>query len=256
MNTGGYGRSASCMPQEGAGRNFIPPSSTNLPLWRFFRETAVAQALRGLQLSTGKLTFHYLPPLLEGSKKSSAQLPRGLEGLHHRDLPDIPDAWRAYPTHSENWRETAQMRRWAHQGEARMQTEQSTADFQLAVNEFREFAKARLSSDKLKMDGQAFAHPAVQLAFKAFQAGRNPKPVGQLFASIREDSKYHHQIAWCIRDGIGHPFPVQFQAPGAAYDDHVLAGGVGGAYRLADVDLFVLQDGELHRVAEGGNADE
>ncbi|MGC9744400.1 hypothetical protein OGV25_00580 [Pseudomonas sp. P1B16] len=134
-----------------------------------------------------------------------------------------------------------------------MQTEQSTADFQLAVIEFREFAKARLSSDKLKMEGQAFAHPAVQLAFKAFQAGRDPKPVGQLFASIREDSKYHHQIAWCIRDGIGHPFPVRFRA---ALDPYVLVGGAGGAYRMADVDLFVLHDGELYRVAEGGKANE
>lgn len=154
MNTGGYGRSASCMPLEGAGRNFIPPSSTNLPLWRFFRETAVAQALRGLQLGTGKLTFHYLPPLLEGEKICSALQPRGLEGLRHRGLPDIPDVWGAYPTHSEDRRETAQTRRWAHKGEARMQTEKSTADFQLALSEFREFANAKLSSDKMKMDGQ------------------------------------------------------------------------------------------------------
>jgi hypothetical protein len=121
------------MPLEGAGRNLLPPSSTNLPLWRFFRETAVAQVPRGLQPDTGKLTFHHLPPQLEGEKKISNQQPRGLEGLPHMVLPDIPDVWGVYATHSKNWRETAQARRPAHQGEARMQNEQTTADFQLVV---------------------------------------------------------------------------------------------------------------------------
>ncbi|MBH3375288.1 hypothetical protein [Pseudomonas juntendi] len=78
MNTGVYGRSASCMPVEGAGRNLIPPSSTNLPLWKLFDELAAAQELRGLQPIVSKLTFHHLLPLLEGAEKTSTQQPRGL----------------------------------------------------------------------------------------------------------------------------------------------------------------------------------
>ncbi|MBH3375287.1 hypothetical protein [Pseudomonas juntendi] len=134
-----------------------------------------------------------------------------------------------------------------------MQIDQSTADFQLVLNDFREFARSRIVSGKMELEGQSFKHPAVQLAFEAFQAARNPAPSEALFAKIREDSKYHHQIEWCISSGIGHPFPVRFRA---ALDQYVLEGGVGGAYRMADVDLFVLHDGELYRVAEGGSADE
>ncbi|AYN13920.1 hypothetical protein CHR29_01675 [Pseudomonas monteilii] len=130
-----------------------------------------------------------------------------------------------------------------------MQDQQSTADFQLAVNEFLDFAKSRIGGYEMRLQGQSFKHPIVQLAFEAFQAGRSPRPTGQLFASIREDSKYHHQIAWCISNGIGHPFPVRFRA---ALDPYVLEGGAGGAYRMADVDLHVLHEGELYRVAEGG----
>lgn len=130
-----------------------------------------------------------------------------------------------------------------------MKTEQSTIDFQLAVNDFLDFARTRIGRYEMRVEGQAFKHPIVQLAFEAFQAGRNPAPAVALFAEIREDSKYHHQIAWCISNGIGHPFPVRFRA---ALDPYVLVGGAGGAYRMADVDLFVLHDGELYRVAEGG----
>ncbi len=134
-----------------------------------------------------------------------------------------------------------------------MQVDQPTADFQLALSGFREFAQGRIGGYEMQFDGQSFKHPIVQLAFDAFKAGRNPSPEGQLFASIREDSKYHHQIAWCISNGIGHPFPVRFRA---ALDHYVLEGGAGGAYRLADVDLFVLHEGELCLVTKGGRINE
>lgn len=134
-----------------------------------------------------------------------------------------------------------------------MQIDQPTADFQLALNDFLEFAEGRISLDLLQLDGQTFKHPAAKLAFDAFKAGSNPIPKAQLFAKIREDSKYHHQIAWCISNGIGHPFPVRFRA---ALDRYVLEGGAGGAYRMADVDLFVLHEGELYLAAQGGQINE
>lgn len=132
-----------------------------------------------------------------------------------------------------------------------MQNEQMNPTLQLALMGFREFAKGRIAAHIMGFDGQRFVHTTVQLVFEAFQAGEDHNPDGQLFASIRKDSEYHHQISWCIRDGIGHPFPVRFRAPVARYDEHVLEGGAGGAYRLADVDLHVMHDGELYRVAEG-----
>lgn len=134
-----------------------------------------------------------------------------------------------------------------------MQLDQPTADFHLALRDFRAFALEGLNGRDMQLEGETFKHPIVQLAFEAFKAGRNPTPEPQLFAKIREDSKYHHQIAWCISNGIGHPFPVRFRA---ALDRYVLEGGAGGAYRLADVDLFVLHDDTLFLVAQGGKIDE
>lgn len=136
MNTGAYGRSASCMPLEGAGRNLIPASSTNLPLWTLFSDVAAAQALRGLQPNSGKLTFHYLPPQLEGTEKTSAQQIRALQVRPHRYLPDIPDGWGVYATHSKNRWETAQPRRLAQQGEASMQTDQCSQIWQRLIEQW------------------------------------------------------------------------------------------------------------------------
>lgn len=134
-----------------------------------------------------------------------------------------------------------------------MQTDQSALNLSLAVSEFRDFARTRLGGYVMEFNGQTFKHPVVQLAFEAFQAGHAPGPSGQLFARIREDSKYHHQIAWCATNGLGHPFPVRFRA---ALDRYVLEGGPGRAYRLADVDLYVAYEGELYLVNEGSKADE
>lgn len=134
--------------------------------------------------------------------------------------------------------------------------QQLNPELQQAVTDFREFATERwvklsknpLAFALLEFDGQRFEVELVQLAFEAFQH-QAETAAPQLFASIREDSKYHHQIDWCIHNGHGHPFPVVFRA---AMDGYVLAGGAGGAYRMADVDLHVLHEGELYRVAEGG----
>lgn len=134
-----------------------------------------------------------------------------------------------------------------------MQIDQLTADFQLALRDFRAFVLGRTGNFDMQLEGETFKHPVMQFAFDAFKAGRTPPPGGQLFASIREDSKYHHQIAWCISNGIGHPFPVRFRA---ALDQYVLEGGAGGAYRLADVDLFILHEGELYLVAKGAQINE
>lgn len=129
-----------------------------------------------------------------------------------------------------------------------MQNEQMNPALQVAVTGFREFAKTRIASHLMGFDGQRFLHTTVQLVFEAFQMDAAPVRNSQLYAAIREDSKYHSQIQFCITNGYGHPFPVAFRA---ALDAYVLAGGAGGAYRLSDVDLYVMHDGELFRVAEG-----
>jgi len=134
--------------------------------------------------------------------------------------------------------------------------QQLNPDLQQAVTDFIDFARDRwpkvdlgtLLNVHMTFDGERFENELIQLAFEAFQH-QSETQAPRLFASIRKDSKYHHQIDWCIHNGHGHPFPVAFRA---AMDGYVLAGGAGGAYRMADVDLHVLHEGELYRVAEGG----
>ncbi|MHB0817694.1 hypothetical protein ACYCFK_05395 [Stutzerimonas stutzeri] len=126
-----------------------------------------------------------------------------------------------------------------------MQTEQQDLEQQLAFDAFRVFTVGRIAPHLLERDGLRFAHLTVQLVFEAFCAGRARTVGQQLYASIKESSKYHSQNAWGIQQGYGHPFPVRFQAVSDAY---VIKGGPGGQYRLEDVELYVMHTGEPHRV--------
>ena len=62
----------------------------------------------------------------------------------------------------------------------------------------------------------------------------------QLYAKVRSDSKYAHQNEWAKRDPArwGWPFLVRIEG---GYEYQVKGGP--GQYRLADVDLYVIEDG-------------
>ncbi|MCU9047980.1 hypothetical protein OE470_06745 [Pseudomonas aeruginosa] len=100
MNTSSYRAKAQVMPLEGAGRFFLPPSSTNLPLFGFSGRSAGRLVLRGLRPSIHNPTFHHLPPVVEGREKKSPQQSRGLQQWSIVDLPDIPHM---QPVVSPHW---------------------------------------------------------------------------------------------------------------------------------------------------------
>jgi hypothetical protein len=122
---------------------------------------------------------------------------------------------------------------------------QQYRDQQLAFDAFRDFARGRIASHLLERDGLRFTHSTVQLVFEAFCSGQARTVGQQLYASIKESSKYHSQNKLAKQQGYGHPFPVRFQAVSDAY---VIKGGPGGQYRLEDVELYVTHTGEPHRV--------
>lgn len=66
----------------------------------------------------------------------------------------------------------------------------------------------------------------------------------QLYARIRESSKYHGQT----KDGA--LFPVYID-PNAVDVDYVVKGGPGGQYRLRDVDLIVIGERGYETVISG-----
>lgn len=127
-----------------------------------------------------------------------------------------------------------------------MQNELQDLEHQLAMEAFRDFTRGRIAPHLLELDGQRFTHATVQLVFEAFCTGRARTVGQQLYAGIKESSKYHSQIEWGKQSGYGHPFPVRLQP---AADGYVVIGGVGGRYRLDDVELFVIEDGQHVRVA-------
>nr|BDD47746.1 hypothetical protein 9 [Piscirickettsiaceae bacterium] len=55
-----------------------------------------------------------------------------------------------------------------------------------------------------------------------------------IYARIKKTSKYAYQNDW---QGYPSHFPVHIQSP--AKDDYIVKGGVGGQYRLSDVNLYV-----------------
>lgn len=127
-----------------------------------------------------------------------------------------------------------------------MQSEQHQLQQRLAVTAFREFARGQIPDHFMEFDGQYFVHHTVQLAFMSFLAG--PSRVGgqQLYAGIKESSKYHNQAHWNVQQGYGHPFPVTFQPHPQGY---VIKGGAHLQYRLEDVQLYAVHGGSLVQVA-------
>lgn len=68
----------------------------------------------------------------------------------------------------------------------------------------------------------------------------------QLYAEIKKSSKYAGQAELCRSNGYGYPFKVRIVHDGGG--DYVVKGGVGGQYRLADVNLYVIEDGKKIRI--------
>lgn len=62
----------------------------------------------------------------------------------------------------------------------------------------------------------------------------------QLYAKIKRSSKYYSQ-------GDGAPFEVLI-VPGDPCG-YVVMGGPGGQYRLSDVNLFVIENGQRLKIA-------
>lgn len=60
----------------------------------------------------------------------------------------------------------------------------------------------------------------------------------QIYAKIKRSSKYYYQNQIAKRDGY-FPFPVKISSTS---DDYKVNGGPGGAYRLSDVNLYIVDD--------------
>lgn len=69
---------------------------------------------------------------------------------------------------------------------------------------------------------------------------------GQLFAEIKKSSQYAHQAEMCRTRPCGYPFRVQIEVD--CLDGYIVKGGVGGRYRLSDVNLYLMDGGKKIRV--------
>ena len=95
----------------------------------------------------------------------------------------------------------------------------------------------------VSLDGEGnFINLETRAAWLGFEAAHGPagsKGAGQqIHARIKKRSEYAHQ-----GDQL---FPVVVGKP--PYGDFVVHGGIGGVYRLRDVDLYVIDDGKQYRL--------
>lgn len=92
-------------------------------------------------------------------------------------------------------------------------------------------------NDLEHVDGVYVRRP-VEVLWLFWQAAAATEPGGQrLYAEIEETSRYAYQRNFATWPT---PFPIEIQPDDFGY---VVQGGPGGAYRLEDVQLFVI-DGE------------
>jgi len=126
--------------------------------------------------------------------------------------------------------------------------EKQQLEQQLYISAFKEAMFHKIAPENLADDGERFENKTVQLVFEGYLEGAKPNPARvlgqQLYAEIKADSKYASQIGWMqLRNG--YPFPIRFEQDPSGY---VVKGGVGGCYRVEDVDLLFKLDGEFHRI--------
>lgn len=126
--------------------------------------------------------------------------------------------------------------------------EKKPLEQQLYINAFTEAMFHKIAPENLAHNGERFEQRTVQLVFEGYLEGVKPDPARvlgqQLYAEIKANSKYASQIGWMQLRNV-YPFAVRFEQDPSGY---VVKGGVGGCYRLEDVDLLFKQDGEFHRI--------
>lgn len=126
--------------------------------------------------------------------------------------------------------------------------EKKYLEHQLNINTFQEAMRHKIAPQNLGHDGERFENKTVQLVFEAYVEGlkKNPTRVlgQQLYAEIKETSKYASQIGW-MQMRNQYPFPIRFEHDLSGY---VIKGGVGGCYRVEDVDLLFKLDGNFHQI--------
>jgi len=72
----------------------------------------------------------------------------------------------------------------------------------------------------------------------------------QLYAKIKRSSKYYGQNSFAIQKNE-FPFPVYIDPDWMGenkVDGGCVRGGPGGNYRLTDVNLFIMENGEEFRI--------
>lgn len=126
--------------------------------------------------------------------------------------------------------------------------EKKHLEHKLNINTFMDVMFHKISPENLGHDGERFENKTVQLVFESYLEGVKANPARvlgqQLYAEIKADSKYASQIGWMqLRNS--YPFPIRFEQDPSGY---VVKGGVGGCYRLEDVELLFKQGGEFHQI--------
>ncbi|WP_455928926.1 hypothetical protein [Pseudomonas fluorescens] len=99
--------------------------------------------------------------------------------------------------------------------------------------------------DLTTVDGEStYTDPRTFDAWRGYLAAQDQhvaQPEDQvLYAEIKKSSKYASQIEMCRTHPCGYPFRVSIHQDFGGY---VVNGGIGGRYRLADVNLYVINDG-------------
>ncbi|TBU78191.1 hypothetical protein [Phytopseudomonas daroniae] len=106
---------------------------------------------------------------------------------------------------------------------------------------FEDWAKPR--GYDMARAGEEFQNLETRAAWLGFEAAHSPagcRPYGQqLYAVIKKSSEYAHQS-----DKL---FPVRVGT--APYDNYIVHGGIGGVYRMKDVNLYVVDDGKQYRLS-------
>ncbi|SMS12796.1 hypothetical protein CFBP1590__5210 [Pseudomonas viridiflava] len=126
--------------------------------------------------------------------------------------------------------------------------EKQRLEQQLNVKTFVDLMFHKIDPKNMGHDGKCFVNKTVQLVFEAYLEGAAPNPARvlgqQLYAEIKATSRYASQIGW-MQPGKDYPFPVRFEPDPSGY---IVKGGVGGCYRVEDVDLLFKVDESYHRI--------
>lgn len=97
-------------------------------------------------------------------------------------------------------------------------------------------------------NGFTYSNTRTADAWRGYYSAHSTLGLGttqQLYAEIKKSSQYASQVVLCRSSGYGYPFKVRISADPYGY---VVKGGVGGQYRITDVNLYVIKDGQKIRL--------